>query len=69
MKKNDLTKRRCRYRIVLEEQTDEQTDGPKKSCVDPGIVSGSPDLTDRKKLGQLRIRYITVLKWRFNRLS
>ena len=29
-KKNDLSKRRCRYRIVLEGQTEEQTDKPKK---------------------------------------
>ena len=37
------------YKIVLERQTEEQTDKPKKSpCADPGIVSGSPDPTDRK---------------------
>ena len=36
--------------IVLEGQTEEQTDKPKKiPCADPGIVSGSPDQSDRKK--------------------
>ena len=30
MKKNDLSKRRCRYRIGLEGQTEEQMDKPKK---------------------------------------
>ena len=29
MKKNDLSKRLCRYRIVLEGQMEEQTDKPK----------------------------------------
>ena len=29
MKKNDLSKRLCRYRIVLEGQIEEQTDKPK----------------------------------------
>ena len=51
MKKNDRSKRRCRYRIVLEGQTGEETDKLKKNLfADPGIVSGSPDPTDRKKL-------------------
>ena len=30
MKKNDLSKRRCRYRIVLEGSTEEQTEKPKR---------------------------------------
>ena len=50
MKKNDLSERRCKYRIVLEGQMEEQTDKPKNPYADPGIVNGSPDLTVRKKL-------------------
>ena len=47
--KMHLSKRRCRYKIVLEGQTEEHTDKQvKTSCADPGIVRGSPDPTGRK---------------------
>ena len=53
--KNDLSKRRCRYRIVLEGQTEEQTTKPEKTpCTDPGIVSGSPGLYGGGQMVNLR---------------
>ena len=37
MKKNDLSERRCRFRIVLEGQTEEQMDQPKKLFSGVGV--------------------------------
>ena len=49
MKKNDLSKGRCRYRIVLEGQMEEQTDKPKKlhALIQESSVGVQTQLTEK----------------------
>ena len=49
MKKNDISKRRCRYRKVLEGQMEEQTDEPKKlhALIQESPVEVQTQLTEK----------------------
>ena len=49
IKKNDLSKRRCRYRIVLEGQMEEQTDKPKRlhALIQDSSVGVQTQLTEK----------------------
>ena len=50
MKKNDLSKRRCKYMIVLDGQMDEQTDKPKKLhvLIEESSVGVQTQLAEKK---------------------
>ena len=53
MKNNDISKRRYRYKYrIVVGRADGRTNG---QCADPGIVSSSPDLTDRKSSDNLEL--------------
>ena len=70
MKNNDLSKRCCRYRIVLEVQTEEQMDKMKKlrAVTQESSVGVQTQLTEKKISDNLDFKVFYSLKWGSNGL-